>query len=169
MVHFKDINYSENEDELKKFTKSQSISCRILEISQEKEKIRLGIKQLKIDPFAFFMKPKISVGSIVTVTVEFASKNGIHVYAGNSKDLLLLIKKSQLAKEPENQRPSRWSKGDRVDCMITSLNPESRSVTLSIKNLEEKDQKLMIKKFGSKDSGGTLSDILGPLLKTKKK
>ena len=53
--------------------------------------------------------------------------------------------------------------------MITSLDPESRSVTLSIKDLEEQEQKIAIKKFGSKDSGGTLSDILGPLLKKKAK
>ena len=83
--------------------------------------------------------------------------------------MLHLIKKNQLAKEPENQRPSRWARGDRVDCMITELDKEKRKVTLSIKDLEEKEQKIAIKKFGSKDSGGTLSDILGPLLKKKTK
>ena len=75
----------------------------------------------------------------------------------------------QLAKEPENQRPTRWAKGDRVDCMIIELNKEKRKVTLSIKDLEEQEQKIAIKKFGSKDSGGTISDILGPLLKKKTK
>ena len=106
--------------------------------------------------------------SSATTIVESSSKNGIYVYAGN-KDLLILIKKNQLAKEPENQRPSRWARGDRVDCMITELDKDKRKVVLSIKSLEEKEQKLAIKKFGSKDSGGTLSDILGPLLKKKTK
>ena len=110
------------------------------------------------------MNKKIS--DVVTVIVDSSSKNGIHVYSGN-KDLLLLIKKNQLAKEPENQRPSRWAKGDRIDCMITELNKDTRKVVLSIKSLEEQEQKIAIKKFGSKDSGGTLSDILGPLLKKK--
>ena len=169
LVHYKDLSYRETETDLEKYKKSQPIEFVILEISQEKEKIRLGCKQLEKDPFTFFMSPKISVGTVVTVVVEFTSKNGIHVYAGGNKDLLLLIKRTQLAKEPENQRPTRWAKGDRVDCMIIELNKEKRKVTLSIKDLEEQEQKIAIKKFGSKDSGGTISDILGPLLKKKTK
>ena len=53
--------------------------------------------------------------------------------------------------------------------MIIELNKEKRKVTLSIKDLEEQEQKIAIKKFGSKDSGGTISDILGPLLKKRLK
>ena len=53
--------------------------------------------------------------------------------------------------------------------MITELEKDKRKVVLSIKKIEEEEQKLAIKKFGSKDSGGTLSDILGPLLKKKTK
>ena len=166
MIHYKDLNWSEKDSELEKYQKNQLIKFKILEINQEKEKIRLGIKQLTKDPFEFFMNKKIS--DVVTAIVVSSSKEGIHVYAGN-KDLLLLIKKNQLAKEPENQRPSRWARGDRVDCMITELDKEKRKVILSIKDLEEKEQKIAIKKFGSKDSGGTLSDILGPLLKKKTK
>ena len=137
-----------------------------MEINQEKEKIRLGIKQLTQDPFEFFMNKEKN--DVITAVVVSSSKEGILVYAGN-KDMLLLIKKNQLAKEHENQRPTRWAKGDRVDCMIIELDKEKRKVVLSIKDLEEQEQKIAIKKFGSKDSGGTLSDILGPLLKKKTK
>jgi small subunit ribosomal protein S1 len=166
MIHYKDLNWSEKDSELEKYKKNQLVKFKILEINQEKEKIRLGIKQLTQDPFEFFMNKKIF--DVITAIVVSAFKDGIHVYAGN-KDQLLLIKRNQLAKEPENQRPSRWARGDRVDCMITALDKEKRQVTLSIKDLEEKEQKIAIKKFGSKDSGGTLSDILGPLLKKKAK
>jgi len=166
MIHYKDLNWSEKDTELEKYKKNQLVKFKILEINQEKEKIRLGIKQLAQDPFEFFMNKKVS--DVVTAIVDSSSQNGIHVYVG-SKDALFLIKKNQLAKEPENQRPSRWAKGDRVDCMITELDKSKRKVTLSIKSLEEQEQKIAIKKFGSKDSGGTLSDILGPLLKKKAK
>jgi len=165
MIHYKDLNWSEKDSELQKFKKSQNIKFKILEINQEKEKIRLGIKQLAKDPFEFFMNKNIS--DVVTAIVDSSSNSGINVYVGN-KDFLILIKKNQLAKEAENQRPSRWAKGNRVDCMITELNKDTRKVMLSIKDLEEREQKIAIKKFGSKDSGGTLSDILGPLLKKTK-
>ena len=77
------------------------------------------------------------------------------------------IKKNQLAKEPENQRPSRFARGDKCDCMITELDKTKRKVVLSIKALEEKQSKDTVKKYGSTDSGALLGDILGPLLKKK--
>ena len=166
LIHYKDLNWSEKDSELEKYKKNQLVKFKILEINHEKEKIRLGIKQLLQDPFQFFMNKKIS--DVVTTIVDSSSKNGIYVYVGN-KDLPFLIKRNQLAKEPENQRPERWAKGDRVDCMITELDKDKRKLVLSIKDLEEKEQKLAIKKFGSKDSGGKISDILGPLLKKKSK
>ena len=43
--------------------------------------------------------------------------------------------------------------------MITELDKSHSKVTLSIKALEEKQRKEAVKKYGSKDSGGVLSDI----------
>ena len=165
MIHYKDLNWSEKDSELKNYKKNQSIKCKILEVNQDKEKIRLGIKQLGNDPFDFFMSKKIS--DVVTAIVESTSKNGINVYVGN-KNFLILIKKNQLAKEPENQRISRFAKGDKCDCIIVELDKEKRKVALSIKALEEKQSKDAVKKYGSTDSGALLGDILGPLLKKKK-
>jgi small subunit ribosomal protein S1 len=165
MIHYKDLNWSEQDSELTNYKKNQSIKCKILEVDQDKEKIRLGIKQLENDPFEFFMSKKIS--DVVTAIVESTSNNGINVYVGN-KNHLILIKKNQLAKEHENQRISRFAKGDKCDCAIVGLDKEKRKVDLSIKALEEKQSKDAVKKYGSTDSGALLGDILGPLLKKKK-
>ena len=166
MIHYKDISWNEKDSELDNYKKNQLVKFKILEINQEKEKIRLGIKQLADDPFEFFMNKKVS--DVVTVIVDSSSNAGIQVYAGN-KNQLITIKKNQLAKESENARPSRFAKGDKIDALITELDSEKRKVTLSIKALEEKQTKEAVKKYGSKDSGGVLGEILGPLLKKKKK
>jgi len=166
MIHYKDLSWSEKETEIKKYNKKQNIKSKIIEINQEKEKIRLGIKQLEKDPFDFFMNKKVS--DVITVFVDSSSKNGINVYAGN-KDFLILIKKNQLALEQENARTSRFAQGNKIDAMITLLDKEKRKVTLSIKALEEKQKKEAVEKYGSTDSGALLGDILGPLLKKKKK
>ncbi|HIF61849.1 MAG TPA: 30S ribosomal protein S1 [Candidatus Pelagibacter sp.] len=166
MCHFKNISYSEKESELEKYKKNQTLDFKILEINQEKEKIRLGIRELKSDPFEFFANRK--EGDVVTVIVESSSQNGIYVYADN-KDQLVLIKKNQLAKEPENCRPSRFVPKQKVDCCISELQKDNRKVSLSIKMMEEKEAAAAVKKYGSVYSGGRLSDILGPLLKKKKK
>ena len=166
MVHYKDLSWSEKETELEKYKKNQSIKLKILEINQEKEKIRLGLKQLSDDPFEFFANKKVS--DVVTVIVNSTNNSGIFITAGN-KGIPILIKKNHLAKEAENARPSRFAKGDKVDAMITELDKEKRKVILSIKALEEVQTKEAVKKYGSTDSGALLGDILGPLLKKKKK
>ena len=156
LIHYKDLSWSEKESELEKYKKNQTIKFKILEINRENEKIRLGIKQLNDDPFDFFMNKNLS--DIITVAVHSSTQNGIYVNIGK-KNLSILIKKSQLAKEPENQRPSRFVRGDKLDAIITELDKENRKVSLSIKALEEKQTKEAVKKYGSKDSGGVLGDI----------
>ena len=103
----------------------------------------------------------------MTAKVDSTSKNGINVHVGD-KNMVVLIKKNQLAKEVENQRTSRFAKGDKVDAMIIELDKTKRKVLLSIKALENKQSKEAVKKYGSTDSGGVLGEILGPLLKKKK-
>ena len=166
MIHYKDLSWSEKDSELEKYKKNQQIKFKILEINQENEKIRLGIKQLTDDPFDFFMNKKLT--DTVTAIVDQSSKNGIYVHVGN-KNLSILIKQNQLAKEIENARPSRFARGDKVDAMIIELDKDKKIVALSIKALEEKQEAVLKKKYGSKDSGGVLGEILGPLINKKSK
>ena len=166
LVHYKDLSWSESEAELEKYKKNQAVKFKILEINQENEKIRLGIKQLADDPFEFFENKNVS--DIITVIVNSSNPNGIYVNIGK-KNFSILIKKNQLAKEPENQRPARFNKGDKLDAIITELSKKERKVAISIKALEDKLTKEAVKKYGSKDSGGVLGDIFNfSKLKTKK-
>jgi len=166
LCHYKDLHWSEKESELEKYKKNQIIKFKILEINRQEEKIRLGIKQLEDDPFDYFTNKNVS--DVITAIVQGTSQNGIYVNVGK-KNLSILIKKNQLAKEVENQRQSRFVKGDHIDALITELDKEKRKVSLSIKALEEKMTKEAVKKYGSKDSGGVLGEILGPLLVKKNK
>jgi small subunit ribosomal protein S1 len=161
MIHYKDLNWSEEESELQKYKKKQNIKAKILEINEEKEKIRLGIKQLENDPFDFFKDKKQA--DVITVVVQEVLSNGIKVSIGKEK-INIIIKKNQLSKES-----ARFNRGDKIDAMISELDTNKRKVSLSIKALEEKLTKEALKKYGSKDSGASLRDILGPVLKKKKK
>ena len=97
---------------------------------------------------------------------QLAKKEGIF---GGTSTGLNVVGALQLAKELGNQRISRFNKGDKLDSVITELDKEKRKVSLSIKALEEKNIREAEKKFGSRDSGGVLGEILGPLLNKKKK
>ena len=169
MIHYKDISWQETEESLKKYKKNDTIKAKLLEIDLEKEKIRLGIKQLDKDPFDFFLKKENN--EIITATVMEVLKNGIKVSVGNDKNLLLTIKKNQLAKEIEDCRPEIFTKGNKVDCMIVDLDKEKRKASLSIKELEKHNEKVAIEKYGKdgSSSGAVLGDILGKVFKSKKK
>ncbi len=169
MIHYKDISWQESEESLKKFKKSDSVKAKLLEIDTEKEKIRLGIKQLEKDPFEFFLKKENK--DIVTATVKEVLKNGIKVSVGSDKNLMITIKKNQLAKEIEDCRPEIFTRGNKVDCMIVDLDKDKRKVGLSIKELEKHNEKIAIEKYGKdgSSSGAVLGDILGKVFKSKKK
>ena len=107
-------------------------------------------------------------GDVVTAIVDYSLNNGVYVNVGG-KNHSILIKKNQLAKDIENARPSRFVKGDKLDAMITEIDRDKKTVTLSIKTLEEKQTKEAVKKYGSTDSGALLGDILRPFLKKKSK
>ena len=170
MIHYKDISWKETEESLKKFKKGDKIKAKILEVDTEKEKIRLGIRQLEKDPFSDFFTNKNN-GDVITVIVRNVLKNGIKVSVGQDEKFLFTIKKSDLAKDIENCRPEIFNEGNKVDCMIVGLDKDKRKVTLSIKELEIKNEKIAIKKYGKDgtSSGQMLGDILGKVLGTKKK
>jgi len=165
MIHYKDLSFSEEEIELTKYKKKSPLKAKILEINEDKEKIRLGVKQLENDPFDFFKDKQKS--DVLTVIVKETSKNEIKVTVGKEK-LVVSIKKNQLAEKVEDARPSRFARGDKIDVMITEINLSKRKVSLSIKALEEQQTKEAVKKYGSEDSGASLGDILGKVLKKKK-
>ena len=169
MIHYKDISWKESEESLKKFQKRSVIKAKILEIEREKEKIKLGIRQLQKDPFDYFNNKKNK--EIITVTVKEVLKNGIKVSPGNEENLLITIKKSQLAKKIEDCRPEIFTPGNKIDSMIIDLDKDSRKVSLSIKELEEYNEKIAIEKYGKdgSSSGAVLGDILGKVFKSKKK
>ena len=68
MIHYKDLSWQETEENLKKFKKNDTVKAKILEIDRDKEKIRLGIRQLEKDPFNFFLKKENN--EIITATVK---------------------------------------------------------------------------------------------------
>ena len=153
-LHANDLSYTNNpEDELKKFKKGDEIKVKVLEIKKEDQKIRVGHKQLGNDPFDWF-KDK-NVNDIITVEVISSDNKGLVVKPESCK-LNFLIKKSNIAVNNSDARPSRFVGGERIDAAIAELNFEKRKVNLSIKLLEELQNKEAVSKFSSPLSGKNL-------------
>ena len=135
-----------------------------LAVDVDRERISLGIKQLGGDPIG--EGDTYRRGQQVTVTVSSIESGGIEVKFGeDDAPVTAFVRKSDLSRDRNEQRPERFAVGDRVDAMITAVDKASRRISVSIKALEMKDEQEAIEQFGSSDSGASLGDILGAALK----
>ncbi len=153
-LHANDLSYTKNpEEELKNYKKGNKLKVKVLEIKKDEQKIRVGLKQTGKDPFDWF-KDK-NVNDIITVQVISTDNKGLIVKPENC-DLEFLIKKSNIAVNSSDARPSRFVGGERIDAAISELNMEKRKASLSIKLLEELQNKEAVSKFSSPLSGKNL-------------
>ena len=153
-LHCNDLTYLGNgEEELKKFKKDDKIKVKVLEIKPSEQKIRVGLKQTQKDPLDWF-KDK-TVNQIITVKVISTDNKGL-IVKPEGCEMDFTIKKSSIAINNADARPSRWTGGEKLDCAIAELDLAKRKVNLSIKLLEEIEKKEALEKYGSEGSGKNL-------------
>ena len=153
-LHCNDLTFlNDAEEELTKYKKGDKIKVKILEIKSSEQKVRVGHRQTQKDPFDFFKDKK--QGDTITVKVISTDNKGLTVRP-ESCDLNFQIKKSEIAINSADQRPSRWTGNESVDVGIKEISHEKRKVVLSIKYLEEKDRDIALKTYGSEASGKNL-------------
>jgi len=159
MLHYKEISYDENIEDLKKFKKGDILNIKLLEIKDDK--IRFSKRALDKDPLDFFKDNNKKVGDIITTRVHEVLKTGVKVSIDKDKKLIVTIRKNDLAIESADQRPEVFSKGNALDSMITELDLKMRKVKLSVKAAQLSEQKSLIAKFGegATKSGATLKGI----------
>ena len=163
-VHYKQLDYLESSKALDNFNKGDSVKLKIIDIKDDK--VNGSIRALKKDPFSFFDNKKI--GDVVSTRVVEVQDNGLKVDVGPDR-YQTIIRKSELALEKSDQRPTRFSSGDSLDSAILELDYQRRKVKLSIKKLEQQQADEAIRRFGSTSSGASLGNILGEALKKDKK
>jgi small subunit ribosomal protein S1 len=165
MVHLSDLSWDKpGEQAINDYKKGDVVEAKVLDTDVEKERISLGIKQLSADPQAGVVKHK--KGDTVTCTVSAVHAGGIDVAFGEG--LTSYIRKQDLARDRSEQRPERFSVGDKVDAKVVSVDPDARKIGLSVKALEICDEREAMAQYGSSDSGASLGDILGAALNKAK-
>ena len=168
-LHCNDLTYSNNgEQELNNYKKGDKIKVKVLEIKISDQKVRVGLRQTKTDPFDWFKDKKAK--QIITVKIISTDTKGL-VVRPEGCDMDFLIKKSNIAINASDTRTSRFTGGERIDCAIADLDVDKRKVTLSIKLLEEIEKKEALEKYGTEGSGKNLpfSSLSEDLKKKDKK
>ncbi len=169
MLHYKEISYQENLDDLKKFKKDDELRVKIIEIKDEK--IKLSLRALEKDPMDWFNDNGKKVGDVITTRVYEVLKTGLKVAIDKDKKLFANIKKSDLAKDAADQRPEVFSKDNALDAKIVELDFKTRKIKLSVKAAQIDEEKSLIKKFGegATKSGATLKGIFEKAIGKKNK
>ena len=169
MLHYKEISYDENIDDLKKFKKNDKIDVKIIEIKDDK--IRFSKRSLDKDPLDWFKDNNKKLGDVITTRIHEVLKNGVKVAVDKDKRLIVTIRKGDLAKETANARPEVFSPGNALDAKITELDSKTRKIKLSVKAAQIDEEKSLIAKFGegATKSGATLKGIFEKAIGSKKK
>ncbi len=159
MLHYKEISYQENIDDLKKFKKNDILDVKIIEIKDDK--IRFSKRALEKDPLEWFKDNNKKIGDIITTRIHEVLKTGVKVAIDKEKKLIVNIKRSDLAKEVADARPEVFSQGNALDAKIIDLDLETRKIKLSVKAAQIDEEKSLIAKFGkgATKSGATLKGI----------
>ena len=169
MLHYKEISYDENQENLKKYKKNEKIKIKIIEVKDEK--IRFSKRALERDPLNWFKENKKKVGDVITTKIHEVLKTGVKVSIDKDKSLIVTIRKSDLAKDSADARPEVFSPGNALDAKITDLDLKNRKIKLSVKAAQIDEEKSLIAKFGegATKSGATLKGIFEKAIGKKEK
>ncbi|MBC9245871.1 30S ribosomal protein S1 [Paracoccus sp. 11-3] len=161
MVHLSDISWdARGEDAIQDYRKGDMVKAVVQDVDVEKERISLSIKALENEHMAEAVDG-VKRGSVVTVEITAIEDGGVEVEYNGVKSF---IRRSDLARDRQDQRPERFQVGDKVDVRVTNVDTKTRRLGLSIKAREIAEEKEAIDQYGSSDSGASLGDILGAAL-----
>ena len=167
MVHMSDIAWGiSGEDALNLHRKGETVQAVVLAVEPDKERISLGMKQLERGgPVAAQAGDRLNKNAIVTVTVLEVRDAGLEVQQGDD-GATGFIKRTDLGRDRDEQRPERFQVGQKFDAMVTGFD-RSKKPTFSIKAMQIAEEKQAVAQYGSSDSGASLGDILGEALKAR--
>ena len=169
MLHYKEISYQENIEDLKRYKKNDVLSVKVLEIKDDK--IRFSKRALEKDPLDWFKDNRKKVGDVITTRIHEVLRTGVKVAVDQDKKLIVTIKKVDLAKDTADARPEVFSKDNALDAKITELDLINRKIKLSVKAAQIDEEKSLIAKFGegATKSGATLKGIFEKAIGKKDK
>ncbi len=168
MVHMSDIAWGvSGEEALALHHKGETVKTVVLDVDVEKERISLGMKQLERGGVGGGTTAAtaggVKKGDIITVEVMDVKDGGLDVQAADGA-VTGFVKRTDLGRDRDEQRPERFQVGQKFDAMVTGFD-RSKKPNFSVKALQIAEEKQAVAQYGSSDSGASLGDILGQALK----
>ncbi|MGD8916746.1 MAG: 30S ribosomal protein S1 [Syntrophobacterales bacterium] len=161
LVHISDLSWTKrikHPSEL--YKKGEEIQAIVLNIDKENERFSLGVKQLNADPWEEIPK-RYPVGSSVVGTVTNVTDFGLFVEVEEGIEGLVHV--SEISKEKIKTPVGLFQEGQEVTAKVVNIGKEERKIGLSLKRLEEEEEKTRY--YDYIDSPKAATSNLGQLLK----
>ena len=134
LIHLSDISWKQRvKQPAEIYKKGQTIEAMVLNIDVEHEKFSLGLKQIEKNPWEE-LSEKYLPGSIVNGKVTNITEFGVFVEIEEGMEGLVHI--SELSSKRVKSSSELFSVGDVVSAVVKNVDPKSRKIRLSIKDLE---------------------------------
>ena len=134
LVHVSEMDWTNKNIHPSKIVQlGDEVEVMILDIDQERRRISLGIKQCKQNPWDAFAS-KFQKGDRITGNIKSITDFGIFIGLGGEIDGLVHL--SDISwDEPGEQAVRQFTKGDKLETVILSIDPERERISLGVKQL----------------------------------
>ena len=157
LLHNEEASWEPNAKCKALFKKGDEVEVRIIKIDKEKENISLSVKEITDSPAKRF-QDAYKLGDIVKGTVKDTKDFGIFIKLENNLDGL--IRNEDLAP----LKVEDIKNGDVVEAVIINIDTKKNRIRLSVKRLEQQQEREMLKSVND-DSSMTLGDIIKDQIK----
>jgi small subunit ribosomal protein S1 len=133
LLHITDISWGRVKHPSEFFSIGDPITVKILNLDLENERVSLGMKQLVEDPWSIAAE-KYAVGSRVTGKVVSLTDYGAFIELEEGIEGLIHV--SEMSWTRKVRHPSKIvSVGDQVEAVVLDIKPESRRISLGMKQV----------------------------------
>ncbi len=163
LMRREDVDWLDNSVDLKKkFRRGEKIQCIVLSVDKEKEKLRLGYKQLSDNPIKTFSMnyPK---GSLVKALIKSIMDNGLTVSLENNLEGFIHI--SQVSKDKVDNIHDVHKTGEEVYALVRYVDINKNKIELSIREFLMNEEKIEVSKYIASDKPESKMATIGSLLK----
>lgn len=145
LCHITDLSWGRVSHPAKLYKVGQELEVKVLKYDRENDRVSLGIKQLKEDPWATVSErypvDEKAVGSVVSIT-----DYGVFVELEEGVEGLIHVSEMTWSKKPRH--PSKMvAVGDEVEIMVLNIEPETKRISLGMKQLQSNPWDLVTESY----------------------
>jgi small subunit ribosomal protein S1 len=166
LIHISDMSWTKHiKHPSELFKKGQKVDAVVLRIDKEKERLSLGYKQLKNDPWDDEIPNRYAVGDVAVGKVSKVADFGIFVELDGGVEGLIHISEAGL--DPQAKLEEKFKLQDEVTAKIIKVDREERKIALSLRDHQMDSDRRQVDEYHA--TQGTLDQSLGRAAKQSRK